>query len=438
MLADVLPIALATSRRRWRTRKRRSRSAPRDPVAHYAHGRVAGGSAATSRVRSRACGARVELDPRFVQAQHYLGILLGESGDDRRRGRGIRAARSRLDPDHARAWNNLGNAQRTQGRLDEAEASFARALALRPDYPLAAANLGAVQRDQGEVERAEATLRAALARAGAKSPYRPLVVAARRAAARARRARRSRRSSIVQAIKAAPRESGGEWFNLGLVLSRARRAGRGARSLRARARTSIASDLRGAARHAPDAADDLRRRARTLDAARAGVRAGLGALERELDAVARRAYRRRRFSTACAGRISFSPIRGGTIARCSGATRSSSPRHRRRARRSGARRSAARAGRRATRRVGFASAFFHVGTCGRYFRSWITDLDRDRFEVFVYHLFPGLDEVASAIAARADRFRVFGGSRARPSIVAPAIRDGRARRAGLSRARAWT
>jgi len=71
--------------------------------------------------------------------------------------------------------------------------------------------------------------------------------------------------------------------------------------------------------------------------------------------------------------------------------------------------------------VGFASAFFHVGTCGRYFRSWITDLDRDHFEVFVYHLYPSKDEVASAIEKRADCFRCFAGMRARPSIVAPAI-----------------
>ena len=76
-------------------------------------------------------------------------------------------------------------------------------------------------------------------------------------------------------------------------------------------------------------------------------------------------------------------------------------------------------------RIGFASAFFHVGTCGRYFKSWITDLDRARFEVFIYHLWPGTDEVAAAIAHRADHFRVFGGSRARPSVVAPAIRADR-------------
>ncbi|MGA8033549.1 MAG: hypothetical protein WCB48_14260, partial [Casimicrobiaceae bacterium] len=74
-------------------------------------------------------------------------------------------------------------------------------------------------------------------------------------------------------------------------------------------------------------------------------------------------------------------------------------------------------------KVGFASAFFHVGTAGRYFRSWITDLPRDRFEVHVYHLYPGLDDVATEIKARADRFTEFGGSRARPSVVAPAIRD---------------
>jgi CRISPR-associated protein Csy1 len=73
--------------------------------------------------------------------------------------------------------------------------------------------------------------------------------------------------------------------------------------------------------------------------------------------------------------------------------------------------------------VGFASAFFHVGTAGRYFRSWLTDLDRDRFDVRVYHLYPGLDDIASEIEARADRFVEFGGSRARPSVVASVIRD---------------
>ncbi|MGH8802841.1 MAG: hypothetical protein ACREX6_11180, partial [Casimicrobiaceae bacterium] len=73
-------------------------------------------------------------------------------------------------------------------------------------------------------------------------------------------------------------------------------------------------------------------------------------------------------------------------------------------------------------RVGFASAFFRDGTAGRYFRSWITDLPRERFEVFVYHLHPGGDALTGEVRARADAFTVFSGARARPSIVAPAIR----------------
>jgi CRISPR-associated protein Csy1 len=60
---------------------------------------------------------------------------------------------------------------------------------------------------------------------------------------------------------------------------------------------------------------------------------------------------------------------------------------------------------------------------GRYFRSWITELDRARFEVFVYHLWPGVDGVVEAMRSRADVFRAFGGSDARPSIVAPVVRD---------------
>src|SRR5438128_11043285 len=36
-----------------------------------------------------------------------------------------------------------------------------------------------------------------------------------------------------------------------------------------------------------------------------------------------------------------------------------------------------------------------------------------------------MDDVAEAIAHRADHFRVFGGSRARPSVVAPAVRTDR-------------
>jgi len=72
-------------------------------------------------------------------------------------------------------------------------------------------------------------------------------------------------------------------------------------------------------------------------------------------------------------------------------------------------------------RVGFASSFFRDGTTGRYFESWITDLPRDRFEVFVYHLQPTIDALAQRLSARADTFRHC--PRWRPSQLAPRIRS---------------
>jgi CRISPR-associated protein Csy1 len=71
-------------------------------------------------------------------------------------------------------------------------------------------------------------------------------------------------------------------------------------------------------------------------------------------------------------------------------------------------------------RVGFLSTFFLDGTVGRYFERWVTDLPRDAFEVFAYHLLPAADQVAQRIAQRADHFRHCPWWR--PSQVAPRVR----------------
>ncbi|MDQ2963711.1 MAG: tetratricopeptide repeat protein [Pseudomonadota bacterium] len=388
---------------------------PGDPVAHYAHAELqetAGDKPGAIASLRRA----IDLDPRFVQALRYVGILLGESGDANGAVVAFEQA-LRVDPDHARAWNNLGNAQRTLGSLADAERSFARALALRPDYALAAANLGEVQRDQGEVERAETTLRDALAHEADK-PFRPLVVLLA-GLLRERGALDEAAYRYRQAIEIAPQASGSEWFNLGWIMTERGEAEQ-ARAAYVRAREIDAGDLRslfGARLTLPMIyADGVE-----LASARAAYIAGLAALERELPAAMRGLQEARvldglrwsNFFLAYQGHDDR-PLQAAYAALAAQAVDA------------GARHwHGPFAPRRAARgrvRVGFASAFFHDGTCGRYFKSWITDLERDRFEVFVYHLFPGMDEVAGAIARRADCFRTFGGSRARPSVVAPAIR----------------
>ena len=54
-------------------------------------------------------------------------------------------------------------------------------------------------------------------------------------------------------------------------------------------------------------------------------------------------------------------------------------------------------------RVGFASCFFRDCTVGHYFKSWITDLDPERFEVWVYLLDGAEDAVTEAISQAAFR-----------------------------------
>jgi len=64
---------------------------------------------------------------------------------------------------------------------------------------------------------------------------------------------------------------------------------------------------------------------------------------------------------------------------------------------------------RARVRVGFCSHFFFNCTAGRYFASWITHLDRTRFEVFVYYTNERIADDTRTIMAASDAFRHLAG-----------------------------
>ena len=55
-------------------------------------------------------------------------------------------------------------------------------------------------------------------------------------------------------------------------------------------------------------------------------------------------------------------------------------------------------------RVGFCSRFFYISTAGNYFASWITDLDRSVFEVFIYHNHVTNDDLTARLRAASDHF----------------------------------
>jgi tetratricopeptide (TPR) repeat protein len=65
-------------------------------------------------------------------------------------------------PDYPEAHNNLGNALKDQGRLDEAVACYREALRLQPNYAVAHSNLGVALMEQGQLAEAAASYRQAV------------------------------------------------------------------------------------------------------------------------------------------------------------------------------------------------------------------------------------------------------------------------------------
>jgi tetratricopeptide (TPR) repeat protein len=68
-----------------------------------------------------------------------------------------------LKPDYPEAHGNLGVTLKELGRLEEAEASYRQAIALKPDYADAHSNLGNTLKDLGRLDEAEASYRQAIA-----------------------------------------------------------------------------------------------------------------------------------------------------------------------------------------------------------------------------------------------------------------------------------
>ena len=72
-------------------------------------------------------------------------------------------------------------------------------------------------------------------------------------------------------------------------------------------------------------------------------------------------------------------------------------------------------------RIGYLSSFFRNCTVGMYFRSWIMRLDREQFEIFVYHTRQETDPVTQEIVDACDHFRHLVAGPVSPDSIAASV-----------------
>lgn len=94
------------------------------------------------------------LNPNLAPAYNHLGLVLQS---EQRFDEALRCFREavRCHPGYARAFNNLGNLLKVRGDLPEAIGCFRAAVRLSPDYRLALVNLGRALQESGDMAGAE-------------------------------------------------------------------------------------------------------------------------------------------------------------------------------------------------------------------------------------------------------------------------------------------
>ena len=351
------------------------------------------------------------LDPSRARAWNELGLLCADSGLADRAIAAFEMA-TRTEPGYARAWNNLGNALRAVGRVRDAVRAGERAVAADANYTLAWANLGGLKRDVGDDAGADAALRRALAldpnQRGALVTLGGLL---------------RERSSLAEAAELFARLAALDAGNANAKLQLAGTLAERDELVPAREAfaAALARDpqLLRAAFGAQLTLPMVPASIEATAAARDGFAAGLEVLEATLPGRAAALspdrlldeLRWSNFLLAYQGEDDSS-LQSRYGALVAGLLQRGAPEW--------VRPLAARVRTGSRIRVGFVSTFFRDGTAGRYFDHWPRDLPKDEFEVFAYHLLPGVDALSSRLATEIEHFRHFPWWR--PSQLAPRIR----------------
>jgi predicted O-linked N-acetylglucosamine transferase (SPINDLY family) len=336
----------------------------------------------------------IRIDPAFAEGHNNLGIILTDLGriDD-----AIPAfvEAIRLKPGYARAHANLAAAQLRSLQFNDALASARRAVELQPDYAHAHHLTGSALVMIGDSAAAETALRTALR-------LKPDFVEASLLLAKTlMKLKRSVEAEQVlqQALSLSPARAE-PWTVLGEIAAE---------------RDDLPAALAAYQRSLELRPNDLSTTARAavllpnvyaseahLDACRDRMTQGIGHLRANADVLSK-ALQPERFGDAISNSFllayqgrndrdlqrGYADFVGKVAQRALPRELQAMPRHIPQGRRI---------------RLGFCSRFFYRSTAGNYFASWITDLDRSVFEVFLYHTHVVEDDLTMRLRAASDHF----------------------------------
>lgn len=355
----------------------------------------------------------IRIKPDFAEACNNIGIILH---DQKRLDEAVAQFREaiRLNPSYARAYNNLGSSLRLLGDFAGARQQFEQATRLKPDYALAFYNLGVSCMDLGLLSGAESAFTQAIRLKPDYAQACNHLGNAQRQLGKLDEAQ----ASFTRAAQLKPGKNKSELISLAYVFWEQGHIDRTVAAYR-QAQTIAPYDLKaalGALLSLPavyhSQQDLLETRQRFAD----GVQK---LYEMIPDFVANNPpeallddLRWSNFYLAYQGlddkplQMAYSRFVTGMLERI--APQFMQPRARKDV-----------AGRRI--RIGFLSNFFMDCTVGMYFRSWITQLNRDRFETFVYYIRPESDKVTQEIAEGCDHFHHLGNGTTSVSSIASAV-----------------
>ena len=303
----------------------------------------------------------VGIKPDYVRALNNLGSTLLHLEQSAEAVQCLQKAIA-LDPDYAYAYLNLGLYQIAIGRYADAEASLANAVRLEPRLSDAHLGLGRLFRELMDLDRAEKSLRQAV-EFNARSVDAWLQLAEVLAE---KGATRESLDAYAQVARIQPKSLRAQ-MGLALTLPQVYASSGEIDTVRARYGQCVDALQAGVPQFASLPPDERLAAAQWNNF----YLAYQGRDDRDLQERFAR-FQRAVIESAAPGL--FAPIAARSVA-----------------------------GRRI--RVGFVSQFFYDCTAGRYFKSWITKLDRFSFETVVYSLNNRPDHVTREVEAASDRFR---------------------------------